>query len=129
MRRVVCLVLALVLVGTVCVASFGSSCDPATSQGTGILWRLYLQYRFAVQNAIHAALHFKAQAGRLFYVDPDLGVPDAIHDADAKADALLAEAQACFEKGDYRCAGGKALDAVYLYKQVITEMNALLGEY
>ncbi len=127
MRRVICLLLALVLVGTVCVTTFGScGTVPVNPQETDSWWGFHQLYRFVAENAIHVALHFKEQVSARLYADPDLDV-SGVDVLLAEANALLAKAQACFEKGDYRCAGRKALDAVYLYKQAISDLDALLG--
>ena len=140
MRRVVCLVLVLALVGTVCGTSFalengnqakrvnGNGGPPPNPQETGSLWDFLLQYCFASHNAMHAALFFQAAAQGLRNqaMARELDV-SGVDDLLAKADALLAEALVCFEKGDCRCAGRKALDAVYLYLQAISALTALLS--
>lgn len=138
MRRVVCLLLALVLVGTVCVTSFsvrnmcfhspGGATGPINPQEGLSWWEFFLLYQFAAYNSVHAALFYQGEADTLYDQAMAKGLDvSVVDDLLAKAYALLAEAQACFEKGDYRCAGRKALDAVYLYLQAISELDALLG--
>jgi hypothetical protein len=143
MRIATCLLLVLVLAGALCVTSFATTFDfnGGVVNGNGVLngngttngsvnplLGLHQLYQFAAKNAINGALFFQGEAQSLRAQAVAKGFDvSAIDDLLAKADALLAEAQACFEEGDFRCAGRKALDAVYLYQQAISDLGALLN--
>ena len=137
MRSVICLLSVLALVGTVCVTSYGTvntnhigSVVNGTANGGTIssFWDLSLLPWLAAHNSIDAALFFQGEADTLYDQAVAQGLDvSAIDDLLAEADALLAEAQACFEEGDFSCAVYKALDAVNLYKDAISKLAALLG--
>lgn len=117
----------LSLAGAVCIACFANPGDfDGGENGTGTYLRQLSE--FSARKAIHGALFFQVGTVAFYGMAVQQGLDvSGVVDLIAEADALWAEAQACFEKGDFSCARCKAIDAIFLYKEVSSILNALLA--
>ena len=143
MRSVIVLLVAFILVGTVCVSSFPvqdnqhngdingnnytNGNNNTTSENHEVVIRTLLE--FSARNAISGANFWYDLVLSLLELagQQDVTIPQEYQTLLSKANDLLEEAVSLFEKGNYDDAAKTALDAVYLYQDLIAKLEGLLG--